>query len=254
MIVLYHGRVAGVRRKKAHRIVPPVIVQLHAIHHAGALHLIELKNREKLDRVDAQILQVRNLLAQSLERAACRHPGRGIPGESSYMCLIYNQILRRNLRKRHFPPVKIILHHTGVIHKTLATLRTLAPVPLPCHRLRKRIQQHIVLVKQQPPGHIIRSVQLKRIFKFINLQAEYQHCERVANVICLRILQSGIWLFFLRPEQQKRTSRRTDRMNRKAHSPRRRHCTFRIVKSRAHHKTVNLIQWREHDSPILSVA
>ena len=66
----------------------------------------------------------------------------------------------------------------------------------------------------------------KILFKFINLQAEYQHCERVANVVCLRILQSGVWLLFLRPEQQKRTSRRADRMNRKAHSSRRRHCAF----------------------------
>ena len=43
MVVFHHGRITGVGGKEADRVVSPVIVQLHAVHHPGALHLIELR-------------------------------------------------------------------------------------------------------------------------------------------------------------------------------------------------------------------
>ena len=55
MIVFLVVSITCIRREKGYRIVTPVVVQLCAVHHSGALHLIELKNWHQFDRIDSEI-------------------------------------------------------------------------------------------------------------------------------------------------------------------------------------------------------
>ncbi len=175
MIMFHHRRVARVWRKKADRIITPVIVELFPVHNPGALHLVKFKDRHQLHSIDPEVFQIRDLLTESLISPLRRHTGRLVPGKAPHMHLIDDQILQRELKLLHISPVKIILHNPRMIDKPLVILRPLAPVPLPRHRLRVRVQQDMILIKQQPLLPVVRAVQLKSILKFLDFQTKHQH-------------------------------------------------------------------------------
>ena len=67
-VVLAGRRIAGIRRKKADRIVPPVIQQLLSVRFPGVHGFVKFKYRHQLHRVDAKLLQIGDLFLQ---------PGKG---------------------------------------------------------------------------------------------------------------------------------------------------------------------------------
>ncbi len=75
MVVLNHGRIAGVRRKEANGIIPPVIVKALPVNDTVAFHLVKLKNRHQLHSRHAQILQIRNLFPDSGKSSSRLHAG-----------------------------------------------------------------------------------------------------------------------------------------------------------------------------------
>ncbi len=243
VIVLHYGGIARVGGKEADRVVSPVVVELFPVHHPGVLHLIKLKDGHQLHRVDPQVLQIGNLLAQALIGPLGRHPGGLVLGEPSHMHLIDHQILQRRLQLLDLPPVKIILHHPGVIYEILSVLRTLSPVPLPGHGLRVGIQQYIVLVEKLPLRLIVRAVQLESVFELLDIEPEHQHRVRVPDTVGFRIFQLGERLRLLGPEQQQRTFRGPPGMNRKTDPVLGRGSAVPIVVPRPDLKSVYLVQW-----------
>ena len=64
-VILGGRRIAAVRRKKAARIVAPIIQQALAVHLSCRHRLVKLKDRHQLHRIDPKLLQIRDLLTQS---------------------------------------------------------------------------------------------------------------------------------------------------------------------------------------------
>ena len=242
MIMLHHGRIARIGRKEADRIIAPVIIELYSVHNSGIFHLVKFKNRHQLHGVDSQILQIGNLLTQSLISPPGRHSGGFVLCKSSHMHFIDNQILQGSLKLPVLSPVKIILHDSCVIHEISAALRTLSPVPLSRYSPGVWIQQNIVFVKKQPFLLIIGAVKLKCILKLLNVQAEYQHGVCVSYSIGVRKSQPRIWFLLLGAEKQQGTARSSERVNGKANPIAGCHRAIPAEETRPHHKTIYDVQ------------
>ena len=158
------------------------------------------------------------------------------------MHLINNQVFQRKFQLPEFSPVKIIFDYSCMIHKVFAVFRTFSPVPLPCHRPCIRIQQNIIFIKKKSLFLIIRPVQLECVFKFLNLQSEYQHGIRISYVVSFRIFKPYIGFLFLGTKQQQRTACGAMGMHRKT-DPVGCGCrTIPVVKSRTNLKAIDLVQ------------
>ena len=73
VIVLHLRGISRIGRKEADRVIAPIIIELHTVHHPGILHLVKFKDRHQLHGIYAQIFQVRNLLPQPLISSRRRH-------------------------------------------------------------------------------------------------------------------------------------------------------------------------------------
>ena len=217
MIVLLVKRIAGVRGKKRHRIVAPIIVELLLIHHTGALHLIKLKNRHELYRIDSKIFQIRNLLAQSLKGSSALDPGGSILGKTAHMGLIDDKILKRMLQLLDVAPVKIVFYHAGLIDKVVAALRPVPPFALSRNGSCIGVQNDVIRVKDLALGRIIRSVKLVRVFKLLDLKPKYKNRIGISNPVRIRNTDSGIRFRCHGFKQQQCTAVRAMGIDGKAH-------------------------------------
>ena len=147
--MFHHRGITGIGRKKTDCIIAPVIIQALSVYHSGAFHLIKLKNRHQLDCIHSQILQIRDLLAQSLISAFCPRCNTRwcIFCKSPHMHLINNKILKRMLRRTDISPVKVVFHNPCVINKIRSAFRALSPVTLSRYCPRIRIKQNIFFLK-----------------------------------------------------------------------------------------------------------
>ena len=73
MVMLLDRGIPGIWCEKADRVIAPIVIKVLSAFHTVAFHLIKLKNRHQLNRIDAQITQIRNFLAKSLIRSRCRN-------------------------------------------------------------------------------------------------------------------------------------------------------------------------------------
>ena len=148
MIMLLMKCITCIRGKKGNRIIAPVIVQLHAIHHTGTFHFIKFKNRHEFYRIDSQIFQIRNFLPQTFKCSPAFYAGGRIFGKSPDMHLINHQIFKFVIQIPIPPPVKITLHHTGFVDKILSAFRFFSPVSLTRNSFRIWIKKRMFSVKQ----------------------------------------------------------------------------------------------------------
>ena len=162
-----HRRVGSIRGEKAHRAVPPVIIKLFSIHHAGIFHLVKLKHRHQFHRIDPKAQQVRYLFPDPGKSSLVFYSGRFILGKSADMRLIDDQIVKRYLRLFCLAPVILTAHYSRFIEKSLILF--FSPEPLSRNCSRVWIQDKFSLVKDQPFLRIKRSVELVRIFQLRNI-------------------------------------------------------------------------------------
>ena len=103
-------------------------------------------------------------------------------GKPSYMKFVNYQIAHLSCRLRHIPPVKNILHHPGTVCSRLL----FSPYSLTCNSLRIRIKKNIIFVKKPSCFRIVSSVNSVCIFKFLDVQSEYDHGIYIPDSVCLR--------------------------------------------------------------------
>src|SRR5207249_2018612 len=94
--------VAGVRRlgrRVRHRAVAPEVAQTPAGGRVDerAVELVELVDRQQLDRGDAQVLQVRDLLDQAGAGPGVAHAGGRVGGEAAHVQLAEDRVLPGDL-------------------------------------------------------------------------------------------------------------------------------------------------------------
>ena len=193
-VELIRRRIAGVRGKKADRIVAPVIQQPPPIHFSGVHGFVKFKNRHQLHRIDAELLQIGNLFLQPGERSLVCHAGRHVAGKAPHMQLVDDQVAQLPPGLRHTPPVKHIPHHPGMVMLFLM----LSPDALARHRPGIGVQKDGVFIKAQPLLRLPRPVDAVGIFKFPDIQAENDHGVHIPNPVFLRKGQHRI-RFFLAP-------------------------------------------------------
>ena len=140
-------------REKRQRLVSPIVAEAWR-----TVLFVEGKNREKLDRADAEVLEVGDLLDQPGVGATLRlHDARArMPGEPADMHLI-NDRFRKGSAERGIPLPVI---RAGVDDNALRCRRGIVP-PVPCgltaascrpgNTFPVRVEQHLVRVETQPP-------------------------------------------------------------------------------------------------------
>ncbi len=115
LVILRSARIAGIGGKEADRVIAPVVHHLGAVHHAAVLHLVKFKDRHQFHRVDPQLLQIGDLLPQPFKGARIVHAGGSMPRKAPHMELVDHQVLHGDRRRPVPSPVKVILHHPGLV-------------------------------------------------------------------------------------------------------------------------------------------
>ena len=204
-VILRAGGIAGVGGEKAHRTVPPIIIQLLAVHLPVVQHLVKLKNRHQLHRIDPQRLQIGQLFHQTGKRTRMDHSGGGVLGKATDMELIDDEVLHGNQGSADIAPVEVVLHHSGLV--VLAVGRRFAPGALASHRLGVGVQQVLALVKDKPPLRLIGAVHPVSVLKLLNVQLEHNHGVHITNSVVLREGEHREGLRLLSVEQQQLNAR-----------------------------------------------
>ena len=137
------GRIARIRGKEANRIVSPVLQQRLSIDLSRVEHLIKLKDRHQLNRIDSKVLEIRDFFPETLKRSRMTYTGRMMAREATHMKLINHQIAHISGGLRHLTPVKGILYHSGPV----VTFQLLSPGTFSDYRSCIRIQQNLFPVK-----------------------------------------------------------------------------------------------------------
>ncbi len=109
-------------------------------------------------------------------------------GEAPDMEFINNQVAHGTGGLGHVPPVEHIPYDTGVVTAGFYA----APEPLACHRAGIWIQQNGVAVESQTVFRFIGAVDLIGVFKFFNIQAEYDHGIDIPDFVGFRKGKAGI--------------------------------------------------------------
>ena len=194
LIVFDLGSIAGIRRKKAYRVIAPVIQQLPAVYLSAAVHFIKFKNRHQLHRIDSQFFQIWDFFHKTCKGSGIVHSGGGMPGKAPHMQLVNNIILHGNQRLFAVSPVKVISHDTGFILAVLRTGKVDAPFALPGNSLCIRVKNIFCLIVNQAFLRLIGAVQTVSILKLINFQSKDDHGKNIADPVVFRKRNTCEWL------------------------------------------------------------
>ncbi len=198
-VILGGGGVAGVGGEKAHRAVAPVVIELLPVHLPVVQHLVELENGHELNGVHPQLLKVVQLFHQSGEGAGAGHPRGGVLGEAAHVELVDDEVLRGDEGLAHIAPVKVVLHHPGLV--VLAMGSGIAPAALAGDRLGVGVQQIAAFVKNQALFRLVGAVNPVGVLKFLDVQLEHNHGVHIADAVVLGEGEDGEGLV-LRPVEQ----------------------------------------------------
>ena len=151
------GFIAGVGSEEADRVVAPVVIELFAVEVAVGAHFVEFEDRHQLNRVDAQLLEVRDLLADALEGTAVADARGEVLRKAAHMQLIDDQLLHRDARRLEVAPVVVVEHDARLIDAGVGL--THAPAALTRDRLCVGVEHIHILVENQSLFGIVRSVE-----------------------------------------------------------------------------------------------
>ena len=183
-VKLFLCSIAGVRCKKANRIISPVIQKHPAVNLTPSHRLIKLKYRHKLHCGDSQILKVWNFFPDPRKGSRMFNSGRGILRKSPDMKLIDNQILNRSDRIHMIPPVKIIDHYSGPVPMIL--IRLFSPYALSGNCSCIGIQKWLCFVINKTLFRSIWTIHPVSVLKIINIQSKNDHGIDTTDPVMLR--------------------------------------------------------------------
>ena len=127
---------------------------------------------------------MRKFFKESGKSSGVFYFGRTVLGKSTDMQLIYDQVFRREKRRRVIFPVEVVFYDTGFI--MLSPRRSVAPVALSRDCPGIGIQKIFITVEDQSLLWFIRAVHAVCIFKFFYVEFEYDHGIYVSDSIMLR--------------------------------------------------------------------
>lgn len=109
------------------------------------------------------------------------YPGGGVISKSPHMELINNQITHSAGRLGHDSPVKNIPDYPGMITVNLSV----TPDSGTGYGAGIGVKKNGIRIKGKPVFRVIGSVNLIGLFKFLNIQAKYDHGIYIPNLVCL---------------------------------------------------------------------
>ena len=237
-VILYRRCIAGVGREEADGIIAPVVQKFSSIHYPPVAQLVKFEDGHQLDGIDPQVLQIRDLLSDSLKGSRRADPGIH-HGKSPDMHLVDDQFFHWNLGPYFRAPVEIVPHHPGPV-SVIADLPS--PGTLSGHCLGVRIQKNILLVKEEALLWIIRPIQPVCIFEFLHIQAEYHHGIDISNLIIVWKWNHRIRLGLLPVIEEQLAGSCPLGLHRKADSLRNRGCSVKHIEAWPYIKSIDPVQ------------
>ena len=193
-IELFICSITGIRCKKTHGIISPVIQKRPAVDFTPSHGLIKLKDRHQFYRSDSKFLQIRDFFFDSCKGSRMTDSRRGILRKTADMKFINDQILNGSDRIHVISPVKVIDHHPRPIFMIL--IRLFAPYALTGDRSCIRIQKRLRFIKNQTFFRYARTVHPISILKITDIQIKNNHGIHTSNPVVFRERQNCIRFLF----------------------------------------------------------
>ena len=146
-VVFIGRRIAGVRGKKAYRIISPEVAEFFSANHPGILCLIKFKDRHQLYRCNPQIFQIGNLLHQPRKGSRILNSGRRMIRKAPHMHFIYDGFTHGKPGREHILPVKVISDNSGMVLILITALHS--PDALAGYRFGIWVEKRLCLIKNQ---------------------------------------------------------------------------------------------------------
>jgi hypothetical protein len=180
---------------------------------ARVLELVELEDRQQLDAVDAELFQIRDLLAHAGEGAGVLH-ARGLAlREAAHVHLVDHQLLARQLERPVVLPVEVLRDEPGPVAVPIAGVGREAPDLSAAHRARHRVEQHLGLVEALPLLRVRRPIHPIAVLDVLEVEIHHRHGEHVADPELLRERDLGERLARVGLEQHQRARGRVTRID-----------------------------------------
>ena len=178
------GGITALRRKEAHRAVPPVVAkQLSGFRiDPHILPLIEFEYRHQFDAVHAEGLKIGDLFDHPLIGSGMPDSRGRVTGESPHMHFIDYQIFNRKVEWPVMPPVKILKGNPCPMGINLFLGRRLEPGLPPGDLACKGIKQDILGIEILTGLWIPGSIHAKSILQFLEIEVIDDHHKDVANL------------------------------------------------------------------------
>ena len=192
--VVFHVRcVACVGGEEADSAVAPVVEKLLPVVCPFVHELVELEDGHQLHRIDAQLFQVGDLFPDALEGAG----GGDVPGhfcEAPDVELIDHQVLDGGAKLGSHAPVEVIFYDPGPV---AVLLDLFAPGALAGDGFGIGVDEDVVPAEEKSLFRGVRAVQPEGVLEFLNVEAEDDHGEDVADPVAVRDGEDRVGILFL---------------------------------------------------------
>ena len=214
--------VRGLRREERHRLVAPEVAQRLSGEEVAPRHvaLLELGHRHQLDRRDAQLAQVRDLLDDAAEGTRVSDARARVAREPAHVHLVDHRVGERDVERVLVAPVELLVDDARA-QALEASLRgvDLAPDVEAGHRLPVRVDEELRAVEAE---HVRRGVRLRRRPEGVldaRVDAFDEDVPDVAGLVVARVeRQLEHRLALAGGEEDERDRRRVAREDREVHA------------------------------------
>ena len=174
--------IGGLGGKESYVAVAPQVVERAPIDRGDAVvfKLVELMDGHQFHAVDAQLLQIGNLLDDAGKRTPVLHTRCRATREVAHMHLIDDEVVDRRFQRQVILPVEVGEHHPGPILVETFPIGLLSPHITPDNQFGVRVEQNPGLIEAVAFFRQERAIHAEAVFNVLIIQVENNHREYIA--------------------------------------------------------------------------
>ena len=254
-LVHLHGEparrgVCGLGGKESYVAVAPQVVERAPIDRGDAVvfKLVELMDGHQFHAVDAQFLQIGNLLDDAGKRTLVLHARSRTTREVAHVHLIDDEVVDGRFQRKVILPVEVGEHHPGTILVETFPIGLLSPHITADYQLGVRVEQNLRLIEAVPFFRQERTIHAETVLYVLIIQVENNHRKHIAQSELLeeRYFHEGLFLTIM--EEHQRAIGGIAGIHREIHHIANDRCAKRIRPARTQFQSLVLMGWKQIDS------